>query len=76
MALIQFWPQSQKVAEAHGLNVSLQRPKLLHQYEYGVLMVILGCCISNYLDGFRHYDRRVLAVVTQGGITWCYCDSM
>lgn len=53
------------------VNVSLQRHKLLHQFnEYGVFMVLMGCCISNYLDGFRHYDHRVLAVVMIGDATW------
>lgn len=50
-------------------KLSLQRPELLHQVnEYGVFMVIMGCCISNYLDMVSfttNHSHRVLAVVTQ-----------
>ena len=60
-------------------KLSLQRPELLHQFnEYGVFMVIMGCCISNLdmVSFTTNHSHRVLAVVTQGGITWCYFDSM
>ena len=68
MALIQFWPQSQKVAAACRQK-RLQAPSCYTNMnmEYSWLLWVA------VLDRFGHYDHRVLAVVMQDGITWCDC---